>query len=1202
MQSSQEPSKGLNILCIDGGGVRGLSSLIILREIMRRIQAIQGKENIQPYEHFDVIAGMGTGGISACMLGRLRIPIDKAIEKYAKLVEDVFKDKKISGIPMYKATKLQEVLEIMISEATGADGEMMMEDQSSNPCKTMVFAMARHNLNAGLPVIFRSYPVTTNSGPNCTIREALRATLAHPDLFEGTEITYHSVSQSFVGGDIGCSNPLAHVLTEVERVWPTRKVTSIISLGAGHARTIQMLKPSSWQRTQDVIVMKDMATDSERVAEEMSVRFQGTSGVYFRFNVDQGVQDMEHGSWERLGEAMQHAKGYLQKNETNQMLEEAVRISTGRYSAVTTTHAAGQISGVSETAKPLMGYKSYPPPTKLYTGRTDENTQVIACITGGDIKRPVCVVYGLGGVGKTQLVLNVIEQTWDQWVHIIYVDPSSEEAIENAFKEFGTSKQIGYTSKDVVNWLESCSERWLVVFDNADTPSTDFQRYIPARGGGSVLITTRLPDLARLSEGPGSVCHLSNMSLADGAALLLKITSMRNQCLLDSDFKAAEQLELGGLALAIVHVGAYIAHSPGMTITRYHYLLLSERRRMLDEYNELPVTAKLEEEGDTVYTTWRICYDQLKPESRKLLWLIAYLHHDEISEDIFKRAATISHSRSYPLPLSDIELQAHTYVVEFLSTFLDAYGNWDAVRFMRPMSDLISYSLIDFDRMNHTYRAHILVHDWAKTVVEYPSELAIECAASLICLSISDKDDAASHAFARQLGLHVTSVLARHPKIEANHGYYFGRIYRLNGQWGRQLRVLEPLVETFTQTLGRDHPETLTSMNNLASAYLRLGRYDEAEQLQVQALDACKRVLGDELSNTLTSMNNLASAYSRLGQYDKAEQLYAHVIDAQKRILEDEHAKTLTSINNLTATYAHLGQRNKAEQLQVQARDTCNRILADENPDTLLSLNDVALTYSNLGQYDKAEQLQVQILDASKRVLGDEHSNTLTFIDNLAATYLDLGQYDKAEQLQAQVLDAYKRLLGDDDPDTLGCMNNLAITYSYMGQYEKAEQLQVQVFHTQKRAQGDEHPDALRSMNNLAMTYSNMGQYHEAEQLQVHALDAHKRVLGDEHPNTLTPMNNLAMTYSGLGRYDKAEQLQVQVLDARKRLLGDKHPDTLASMNNLAGTYSALGRWDEAAKLYHKTIAMLEQTLGDQHPHTQTCRQNLLDMDKKRQA
>ncbi|CAE6370329.1 unnamed protein product [Rhizoctonia solani] len=761
MQSNQEDSKGLNILCIDGGGVRGLSSLIILQEIMRRIEAAQGRDNVHPYEHFDVIAGTGTGGISACMLGRLRMPIDKAIEKYAKLVEEVFKEKKLSGTPMYKATKLEQVLKAMIREVTGNAAEMMREDQSNNPCKTMVFAMAKHNLNAGLPVIFRSYPVTTNPGPNCAIWEVLRATIAHPELFKGIDIIDSSVPQSFIGGDIGCSNPLAHVLSEVERVWPGRQVSCIISIGAGHVRTIQVPNSSRWHRTHDIIVMKDMATDSERVAEEMALRFQRTSEVYFRFNVDQGIQDMKDGCWERLGEAMQHAKAYLQKNKTNQMLEEAVRVSTERHSALTTTHAAGQ---VSSTAKPLVGFKRCPPPTKFYTGRKDENTQVAACITSGDNKRRVCVVYGLGGVGKTQLVLNVIEQTRDHWVHIIYVDASSEEAIEKAFNEFGTAKNTGQTSKEVIDWLESCKERWLVVFDNADAPSTNVRRYIPARGQGSVVITTRLPDLARLSEGPDPVCNLSSMNLKDGTALLLKITSPGDRCSPDNETKAAQELvhDLGGLALAIVHAGAYIAHSLGMTITRYHNLLLSQRRRMLDEYNELPVTAKLDERGDTVYTTWRMCYDQLTPESRKLLWLIAYLHYDGIPEDIFKRAAILSHSKEYPLPFTDIESQAQTYVSQYLSTLLDADGQWDGVRFIRVMSDLTSYSLIEFDRMNSHYHMHVLVHDWAKTMVEGSSELAIECSALLISLSIDRKDNATSLAFKRQLGLHITSML-NHP-------------------------------------------------------------------------------------------------------------------------------------------------------------------------------------------------------------------------------------------------------------------------------------------------------------------------------------------------------------------------------------------------------------------------------------------------------
>ncbi|CAE6432310.1 unnamed protein product, partial [Rhizoctonia solani] len=260
----------------DGGGVRGLSSLIILREMMRRIEYARAI-NVNPYEHFDVIAGTGTGGISACMLGRLQMPIDKAISEYVKFVEDAFREKKRSGPTMYKRTKLQEALKALVRETTGNEAEMMRKGQAVNECKTVVFAMARHNLNAGLPVMFRSYAVPTNPGPECTISNALYATMAHPDLFKSIDIVHSGVSQSYVSGEIGCSNPLTHVLTEIKRVYPDRHVACIVSIGAGHPSTIHIPDPNrwyQWYRTQDVTVTKDMAMDSERVAEEVGLRFQ----------------------------------------------------------------------------------------------------------------------------------------------------------------------------------------------------------------------------------------------------------------------------------------------------------------------------------------------------------------------------------------------------------------------------------------------------------------------------------------------------------------------------------------------------------------------------------------------------------------------------------------------------------------------------------------------------------------------------------------------------------------------------------------------------------------------------------------------------------------------------------------------------------------------------------------------------------------
>lgn len=60
------------ILSLDGGGVRGLSSLLILRDIMEDIeQRTEADETPKPCEYFDIIGGTSTGGLIAIMLGLL---------------------------------------------------------------------------------------------------------------------------------------------------------------------------------------------------------------------------------------------------------------------------------------------------------------------------------------------------------------------------------------------------------------------------------------------------------------------------------------------------------------------------------------------------------------------------------------------------------------------------------------------------------------------------------------------------------------------------------------------------------------------------------------------------------------------------------------------------------------------------------------------------------------------------------------------------------------------------------------------------------------------------------------------------------------------------------------------------------------------------------------------------------------------------
>jgi hypothetical protein len=63
---------------------------------------------------------------------------------------------------------------------------------------------------------------------------------------------------------------------------------------------------------------------------------------------------------------------------------------------------------------------------------------------------------------------------------------------------------------------------------------------------------------------------------------------------------------------------------------------------------------------------------------------------------------------------------------------------------------------------------------------------------------------------------------------------------------------------TFATRLGPDHPDTLMSMNDLASAYRDAGKYDRARPLFEETLALRKSKLGPDHPDTLQSMSNLA--------------------------------------------------------------------------------------------------------------------------------------------------------------------------------------------------------------------------------------------------------------------------------------------------------------------------------------------------------
>ena len=98
-----------------------------------------------------------------------------------------------------------------------------------------------------------------------------------------------------------------------------------------------------------------------------------------------------------------------------------------------------------------------------------------------------------------------------------------------------------------------------------------------------------------------------------------------------------------------------------------------------------------------------------------------------------------------------------------------------------------------------------------------------------------------------------------------------------------------------------------------------MGEYAKAEPLYQEALQIWQKVLGPEHPDTATSLNNLAELYKRMGEYAKAEPLFQEALRIRRKVLGPEHPDTATSLNNLAYFEFDLGRIDEATALARQA-------------------------------------------------------------------------------------------------------------------------------------------------------------------------------------------------------------------------------------------------------------------------------------------
>jgi len=143
-------------------------------------------------------------------------------------------------------------------------------------------------------------------------------------------------------------------------------------------------------------------------------------------------------------------------------------------------------------------------------------------------RRKVVVVHGLGGIGKTQLVVEFARKHHHRFSAVFWLDGSSETSLKQSFFDVAqrlprdeltvdgaaqlsdAAVEADVAVRECQRWLSiSSNAHWLLLIDNVDRDHYDeddpqaynVQAYLPHADHGSVLITSRLASLQRLGLG-----------------------------------------------------------------------------------------------------------------------------------------------------------------------------------------------------------------------------------------------------------------------------------------------------------------------------------------------------------------------------------------------------------------------------------------------------------------------------------------------------------------------------------------------------------------------------------------------------------------------------------------------------------------------------------------------------------------------------
>ncbi|PVH90952.1 putative kinesin light chain [Periconia macrospinosa] len=493
--------------------------------------------------------------------------------------------------------------------------------------------------------------------------------------------------------------------------------------------------------------------------------------------------------------------------------------------------------------------------------------------------------FGLGGIGKTQVAIELAYRIRKKLpaCSVFWVPSADQKAFEGAYRDIGQKLALsgmdnGETDikKLVKQHLSQATVgQWLMIFDNADDKDVWFSKtsthplvdFVPVSSRGCALLTTRNEQVA-INFAHKNIIKVDEMDVDTSKQMLRKLL-LREETV--DDCVTTERLldKLSFIPLAVAQAAAFLNeyhHEAG--IAKYLSLLNNTDEDLIKELTkDFQDDWRYRDQENAVAATWLVSFRNIKkcnPLAADYLSLMSCVNPKNIPRSILPDAM-------------DVEQR-------------------------KAISTLASYSFITI-RVDGTVDVHRLIHtatrNWLQLDCRYEEWVGKALRQLALVFPSSEPDNRQEWRGYRP---HVNYAFSRcmdHMDTDRMFLRRYGLCLLQDGKYNAAEKPLTEIMKAFKKDLGAEHPDTLTSMANLASIYRDQGLLEKVAELLTQVMETRQKVLGEEHQDTLNSMNNLALTWKEQGQSEKAIALMEKCVEIGKQALHTDHPFTVSSANTL---------------------------------------------------------------------------------------------------------------------------------------------------------------------------------------------------------------------------------------------------------------------------------------------------------------